>query len=75
MIVDGCYIPSPPNAGCLPSSQVCEREVLSAEHWHEMFRMLALPRGTTLEKLTFGDIVSVMDAILVNSQGLMELLS
>jgi dynein heavy chain 2 len=50
-------------------------EVLSAEHWHELFRMLSLPRGTTLEKLSFGDVLSVADAILANSQGLMELLS
>ena len=37
--------------------------------------MLGLPRGTTLEKLVFGDVLSVADAILANSQSLMELLS
>ncbi len=42
-------------------------EPLSQDHWLEMFRLLGLPKGTTLEKLTFGDIVSVADAIIVNS--------
>ncbi len=39
-------------------------EVLSPDHWHELFRMLGLPRGTTLEKLTFGDVVAVSDEII-----------
>ena len=61
--------------GIYPLLKYVKGEVLSAEHWHEMFRMLGLPRGTTLEKLAFGDVLSVADAILANSQGLMELLS
>lgn len=39
-------------------------EVLSPDHWHELFRMLGLPRGTTLEKLSFGDIIASSEAIL-----------
>ena len=39
-------------------------EVLSPDHWHELFRMLGLPRGTTLEKLTFGDVISATEAII-----------
>lgn len=71
-----CLSPSsPPMQGVYPLLKYVKGEVLSAEHWHEMFRMLALPRGTTLEKLMFGDILSVADVILANSQGLMELLS
>jgi dynein heavy chain 2 len=31
-------------------------ETLSADHRLELFRILKLPRGITLEKLTFGDI-------------------
>ena len=45
-------------------------EVLSTDHWHELFRMLSMPRGTTLERLTFGDILSAADDILTNVDGL-----
>ena len=45
-------------------------EVLSADHWHELFRMLSMPRGTTLERLTFGDILGAADEILTNIDGL-----
>ena len=45
-------------------------EVLSADHWHELFRMLSMPRGTTLEQLTFGDILGAADEILANVDGL-----
>ena len=45
-------------------------DVYSQEHWHDMFRMLKMPRGTTLEKLTFGDILGATDQILANSQAL-----
>ena len=49
-------------------------EPLSQDHWLEMFRLLGLPKGTTLEKLTFGDIVSVADAIVVNAAAIKVLL-
>ena len=45
-------------------------EVLSADHWHELFCMLFMPRGTTLERLTFGDILGAADEILTNIDGL-----
>ena len=45
-------------------------EVLSADHWHELFRILSMPRGTTLEQLTFSDILGVADEILANVDGL-----
>ena len=38
-------------------------EVLSVEHWQELFRMLEMAKGTTPEKLTFGDILQVSDLI------------
>ena len=59
----------------LPLLKYVRGEVLSAHHWHELFRMLGMPRGITLEKLTFGDIVSVTDAIVSNTEGLKELFS
>ena len=50
----------------MPLLKYVRGEVLSQDHWHELFRMLGMPRGTTLEKLTFGDIVRVSDAIIGN---------
>lgn len=56
--------PVPISQMLYPLLKYVRGEVLSPDHWHELFRMLGLPRGTTLEKLTFGDIVAVSDAIL-----------
>ena len=36
---------------------------LSADHWLELFRLLKMPKGTTLEKLTFGSILDSADEI------------
>ena len=36
---------------------------LSQDHWLDMFRLLGLPRGTTLERLTFSDLLSVAGTI------------
>ena len=54
----------------LPMMKYVKGEVLSADHWHELFRMLSMPRGTTLERLTFGDILGAADEILTNIDGL-----
>lgn len=48
-------------------------EALSAEHWLDLFRMLKMPRGTTLEKLTFGDILKVRNEIIKQAEPLKEL--
>ncbi|CAF1667385.1 unnamed protein product, partial [Adineta ricciae] len=48
-------------------------ETLSPDHWLELFRILKLPRGTTLEKLTFGDIIRAKDEIMNNSGQLKDL--
>jgi dynein heavy chain 2 len=45
-------------------------EALSPDHWLELFRILKLPRGITLEKLTFGDILKAKDEIMSNSDQL-----
>jgi dynein heavy chain 2 len=45
-------------------------EALSPDHWLELFRILKLPRGITLEKLTFGDILKAKDEIMNNSDQL-----
>ncbi|CAJ0594203.1 unnamed protein product [Cylicocyclus nassatus] len=51
----------------------CRGEVLSPDHWLEMFRLLQLPRGTTLEKLTFGDLISVAPNVVANVEQLKAL--
>ena len=40
--------------------------MLSADHWLEMFRLLQLPKGTTIEKLKFGDLLLVGHNITAN---------
>ena len=57
----------------LPLLKYVRGEVLSPDHWHELFRMLGMPRGTTLEKLTFGDVTAAADAIINSADGLKEL--
>ena len=66
--------PPPPSLqAMLPLLKYVKGEVLSPEHWHELFAMLGFPRGTTLEKLTFGDILSHADEIISNAEKLKEL--
>lgn len=48
-------------------------EALSPEHWLDLFRLMKLPRGTTLEKLTFGDILKSRNEIIKNSEAIKEL--
>ena len=48
-------------------------EVLSVDHWHELFRLFHLPKGTTLERLTFSDILSSSSAIVSCGSQLKEL--
>lgn len=57
----------------LPLLKYVKGEVLSSEHWHEMFLMLGFPKGTTLEKLSFGDILAHADGIVSNADKLKEL--
>ncbi|XP_022103094.1 cytoplasmic dynein 2 heavy chain 1-like isoform X1 [Acanthaster planci] len=56
-----------------PMLKYVSSDVYSQEHWHDMFRMLKMPRSTTLEKLTFGDILGAADQIIANSQALKDL--
>ncbi len=48
-------------------------EALSPEHWLDLFRMLQMPRGTTLERLTFGDLLKVKAEIIKQAEVLKEL--
>ncbi|CAH1776602.1 unnamed protein product [Owenia fusiformis] len=57
----------------LPVLKWVRGEPLSQDHWLELFRLVRLPRGTTLEKLTFGDILGCSDEIIKNADALKEL--
>ena len=48
-------------------------EALSPEHWLDLFRMLKMPRGTSLERLTFGDLLKVKNEIIKQAEPLKEL--
>lgn len=49
-----------------PALKWVRGEPLSPENWIELFRIVKLPPATTLEKLTFGDLLSVADEIIKN---------
>ncbi|KAI6195343.1 Cytoplasmic dynein 2 heavy chain 1 [Aphelenchoides besseyi] len=57
-------------AGCL---KFCRGESLSQNHWTEFFRLVHLPRGISLEQLTFGDLVSVRQHVIANVDQLKNL--
>ena len=48
----------------VPVLKYVRGEHLSQDHWLDMFRLLGLPRGTTLERLTFNDLLSVTNTII-----------
>ena len=54
----------------LPVLKWVRGEPLSQEHWSDLFRMLGIAKGMTLEKLTFGDLLAVADAIVINATAL-----
>ncbi|XP_025088458.1 cytoplasmic dynein 2 heavy chain 1-like isoform X3 [Pomacea canaliculata] len=57
----------------LPVLKWVRGEPLSQDHWMELFRLLQMPRGTTLEKLTFGNILASSELIIKNAETLKEL--
>lgn len=54
----------------LPVLKWVRGEPLSQDHWLELFRLLHMPRGTTLEKLNFGHILNASDGIIQNADAL-----
>lgn len=48
-------------------------EALSSEHWLDLFRMLKMPKGTSLERLTFGDLIKAKNEIIQQSESIKEL--
>ncbi|XP_076446844.1 LOW QUALITY PROTEIN: cytoplasmic dynein 2 heavy chain 1-like [Babylonia areolata] len=57
----------------LPSLKFVRGEPLTQDHWAELFRMLKMPKGTTLEKLTFANVLDASGEIIKNAAGLKEL--
>ncbi|XP_051782842.1 cytoplasmic dynein 2 heavy chain 1 isoform X2 [Erpetoichthys calabaricus] len=57
----------------VPVLKYVRGENLSSDHWLDLFRLLGLPRGTTLEKLLFGDLLRVSDAIIAKAAELKDL--
>lgn len=54
----------------MPLLKYVRGEVLSADHWVELFRLLGMPKNSSIEKLMFGDFVAVADAIVENATAL-----
>ncbi|NXI65822.1 DYHC2 protein, partial [Anseranas semipalmata] len=57
----------------IPILKYIRGEHLSPDHWLDLFRLLGLPRGTTLEGLLFGDLLKVTDAIIEKAMELKDL--
>ncbi|XP_029026743.1 cytoplasmic dynein 2 heavy chain 1 isoform X2 [Betta splendens] len=57
----------------VPLLKYARGEHLSQDHWLDMFRLLGLPRGTTLERLTFNDLLSVSNTIIEKALELKDL--
>ncbi|NXA12552.1 DYHC2 protein, partial [Sapayoa aenigma] len=57
----------------IPLLKYVRGEHLSQDHWLDLFRLLGLPRGTTLEGLLFGDLLKVTDAIIEKAMELKDL--
>ncbi|KAI1893942.1 hypothetical protein AGOR_G00128840 [Albula goreensis] len=59
--------------GLVPVLKYVRGEHLSQDHWLDLFRLLGLPRGTTLEKLLVGDLLKVADVIVDKAMELKDL--
>ncbi|XP_041438616.1 cytoplasmic dynein 2 heavy chain 1 isoform X2 [Xenopus laevis] len=57
----------------VPVLKYVRGEHLSQDHWLDLFRLLGLPKGTTLEKLVFGDLLRVADVIVSKAPELKDL--
>ncbi|XP_063807614.1 cytoplasmic dynein 2 heavy chain 1 isoform X2 [Pseudophryne corroboree] len=57
----------------VPVLKYVRGEHLSQDHWLDLFRLLGLPKGTTLEKLLFVDLLKVSDVIISKALELKEL--
>ncbi len=51
----------------IPLLKYLSSDVYTEEHWHDMFRMLKMPQGTSLDRLTFGSILACSDDIVAHA--------
>jgi len=54
----------------MPVLKYVRGEPLSTDHWMELFRMVKMPKGTTLEKLIFADVLNACDEIILHRDDL-----
>ena len=54
----------------MPVLKYVRGEPLSTDHWMDLFRMVKMPKGTTLEKLTFADVLNACDEIIAHRDDL-----
>ena len=54
----------------LPLLKYVNKEFLSLDHWQELFLMLKLPRDTTVQQLTFGEVLGASDLMVQKAQDL-----
>ncbi|XP_025753905.1 cytoplasmic dynein 2 heavy chain 1 isoform X2 [Oreochromis niloticus] len=57
----------------IPVLKYVRGDHLSQDHWLDMFRLLGLPRGTTLERLSFSDLLAVANTIIEKAVELKDL--
>ncbi|XP_057206860.1 cytoplasmic dynein 2 heavy chain 1 isoform X3 [Triplophysa rosa] len=57
----------------VPVLKYVRGEHLSQEHWLDLFRLISLPRGTTLETLCFKDLLTLADSIVDKALELKDL--
>ncbi|KAI4889837.1 hypothetical protein NFI96_027314, partial [Prochilodus magdalenae] len=57
----------------VPVLKYVRGEHLSQDHWLDLFRLLGLPRGTTLERLIFRDLLHVAHTIIEKALELKDL--
>ena len=56
-----------------PAFKWVRGEALGQDHWLELFRLLNMPKGMTLEKLNFGNILDSAESVIDNVETLKEL--
>lgn len=54
----------------MPVLKYVRGEPLSTDHWMELFRVVKMPKGITLDKLTFGDVLNACDEIILHRDDL-----
>jgi dynein heavy chain 2 len=51
----------------IPALKYVRGDVMSPDHWTELFKILEFPKGMILEKLLFGDILQAAPLVCVTN--------